>query len=530
MPEFGQYQQQSVVQLQRLSPQQYMLAKLLELPIADLEQRVRDEVYENVALEEGGSHPSDEAMNDSPSDGKSDEFDTSDGGDFSDSADKTDEFDSREDYSVSDSSDDNYSSSSVYDYDDLPTYAGSSSRQLDTEIPIGDTRSFIEDLEAQIADYDVDEHQRLLISYLIGSLDDRGYIDRPLRSISDDLLFNHNIDATETELEQALHTLQQFEPIGIGARNLQECLMLQLEHQIQLLDDNKGNSGNTVNSRLPLLNDALTIIKDYYNLFQRNDVDRLADATGMSADHLRKVLALISKLNPQPGRSLHEAADDRIQTVIPDFIIETDHESNVSFYVNNGEVPPLHVSREYLDQLKSYQSSPATMNRSQREAFLYTKQKVESAQMFINAMRQRHNTLYSTMRAIIEFQRAFMLTQDDLLLQPLRLADVAKRASLDVSTISRVVSSKYALLDGVLFPLKHFFLRTKTSASGHAVAKNKVAHLLRDIIDSENKRSPLTDEQISALMTERGEPISRRTVSKYRDSLGIPSAVMRKKI
>ena len=179
MPEFGQYQQQSEVQLQRLSPQQYMLAKLLELPIADLEQRVRDEVYENVALEEGESHPSDEAMNDSPSDGKSDEFDTSDGGDFSDSADKTDEFDSREDYSVSDSSDDNYSSSSVYDYDDLPTYAGSSSRQLDTEIPIGDTRSFIEDLEAQIADYDVDEDQRLLISYLIGSLDDRGYIDRP---------------------------------------------------------------------------------------------------------------------------------------------------------------------------------------------------------------------------------------------------------------------------------------------------------------------------------------------------------------
>ena len=306
--------------------------------------------------------------------------------------------------------------------------------------------------------------------------------------------------------------------------------MLQLEHQIQLLDDNKGNSGSTVNSRLSLLNDALTIIKDYYNLFQRNDVDRLADATGMSADHLRKVLALISKLNPQPGRSLHEAADDRIQTVIPDFIIETDHESNVSFYVNNGEVPPLHVSREYLDQLKSYQSSPATMNRSQREAFLYTKQKVESAQMFINAMRQRHNTLYSTMRAIIEFQRAFMLTQDDLLLQPLRLADVAKRASLDVSTISRVVSSKYALLDGVLFPLKHFFLRTKASASGHAVARNRVAHLLHDIIDSEDKRSPLTDEQISALMTERGEPISRRTVSKYRDSLGIPSAVMRKKI
>lgn len=530
MPEFGQYQQQSEVQLQRLSPQQYMLAKLLELPIADLEQRVRDEVYENVALEEGGSHPSDEAIIDSPSDGKSDELDAADTGDFSDTTDKADEFDSQADFSESDSSDDSYSSSSVYDYDDLPTYSGMSSRQPDTEIPIGDTRSFIEDLEAQISDYDVDEHQRQLIAYLIGSLDDRGYIDRPLRSISDDLLFNHNIDATEKELEQALHTLQQFEPIGIGARSLQECLMLQLEHQIQDLPENSEISGNAVNSRSLLLHDALTIIKNHYNLFQRNNVDKLAEAAGMSAEYLRRVLALIRKLNPQPGRSLHEAADDRIQTVIPDFIIETDHESNIGFSVNNGEVPPLHVSRDYLDQLKSYQSSPTTMNRSQREAFLYTKQKVESAQLFINAMRQRYQTLYSTMRAIIELQREFMLTQDDLQLKPLRLADVAKRASLDVSTISRVVSSKYALLDGVLFPLKHFFLRTKASASGHAVARNRVAHLLHEIVDSEDKRSPLTDEQISAMMTERGEPISRRTVSKYRDSLGIPSAAMRKTI
>ena len=475
---------------------------MLELPLTDLEQRVRDELYENVALEEGKDP---------------EQQDNGENADFSDGTDE--------------SIGENTSGEGVQDDDfigldeELPVYTGKTVVSPDAEVPIGDTRSFIDDLEAQIADYDVTDHQRQLISYLIGSLDDRGFVERPLRNIADDLLFNHNVETDEHELEAALHVLQQFDPPGIGARSLQECLLIQLDRQ-QLLSAARQSDKNT----LALWQLERKIIADHFGLFSRNDMARLAEALQVGNDQLRQAIHAISRLNPHPGRSLHEAADDRAQTIVPDFVVETDHESTVSFTLNAGEVPPLRVSEDYLRQLKHYQQSAKTMSRSQHEAFLYTKQKVESAQMFISAIQQRQHTLVSTMQAIISFQRTFLLSQDEADLQPLRLNDVALRTGLNISTISRVINSKYALVDGTVYPLKYFFLRTKSNADGKEIAKTKIYPLLRDIVDNEDKNNPLSDEQISVLMRERGEAISRRTVAKYRDELNIPVAALRKKV
>ncbi|MBQ3781175.1 MAG: RNA polymerase factor sigma-54 [Bacteroidaceae bacterium] len=488
----GQVQQQRDIQVQRLSPQQYLVAKLVELPVTDLEQRVRDELYENVALEEG-TPADDPEYPESP-----DNPDNPESPDFPDSPDSPD--------------------TTLYDADDLPVYQ-SSRREPQAEIPIGDTRSFIEDLEAQIADYDVTPLQRQLIQYLIGSLDDRGFIDRPLQNIVDDLLFNHNIDVSPQQLADALAVLQQFDPPGIGARSLQECLLIQID---RILSETQPT---------PVLLLSRRIVTEAFPLFQRNDTERMARQLDVTAEQLRSAILAIGRLNPHPGRSLHEAADDRAQTIIPDFIIETDHESQVSFSLNQGEVPPLRVSPDYLQQLRTYQQAPESrMTRTQRDAYTYTRQKVEAAQMFVQAILQRHHTLSATMKAIIALQRDFMLTQDDAQLHPLRLDDVAQRTGLNISTVSRVVASKYALLDGTLYPLKHFFLRSKTNAEGQLILKTHVYPLLRQLIDEEDKRNPLSDEQLSVLMRQHGQPISRRTVAKYRDEMNIPTATLRRRM
>ena len=517
----GQILQQTQRQLQKLSPQQYLVAKLVELPLTDLEQRVKDEVFENIALEEG--HDS------------ADEFDTNDNAENQDDFDASreesdDEFDPSTD---NEDADIEYSEApSDYGNDELTNYSQKASiREEGAEIPIGDTRSFIEDLQAQISEYEVTDKQRELIEYLIGSLDERGFVDRSLVQISDDLLFDHNVQASVAELEDALTILQQFEPCGIGARNLRECLLLQIDRQLQsddLADETSLSAQQKATRNLLLL--ERRIIADHFDLFERNDPERLAQRLDISPERLRLAIAAISKLNPHPGRSLHEAADDQAQTIIPDFIVETDHESSISFMLNMGKIPALRVSSEYAQQLDAYQKMSEKLSRSQRDAFIYTRQKVESARMFIAAIKQRQNTLISTMKAIIAFQRDFMLTQDDDLLHPLRLQDVAERTDLDISTISRVVNSKYVRLDGTLYPLKYFFLRSKTNAEGDLIMRTKVFPLIRDIIDEEDKLNPLSDERIAELLQQKGQKISRRTVAKYRDEMDIPPAKFRKRI
>ncbi len=500
-----------------LTPQQYLTVKLVELPITDLEGRVRDELYENVALEEGRDLDSDSELS------------------LSGDADADNADDAGADPNV-----DTYNADGEvvgvtnYDGDDIPVYT-SRGTAPEAEIPIGDTRSFIEELQVQIGEYDVTERERQLIEYLIGSLDGRGFIDRPLTSISDDLAFYQDIEASVDEIEAALHVLQQFEPAGIGARSLQECLLLQIDRQLAQLpceENLTGTDGYTARlcQQKRMLKLERRAIADHFKLFERNEPARLAEALHADHDTIRSLMDAIAKLNPHPGRSLHEAADDRLQTIVPDFIIDTDHESSISFSLNMGEVPPLRVSAEYLQQLDSYQKADARLTHSQREAYLYTRQKVESAQMFITALQQRQQTLTSTLKAIIACQRDFFLSQDDSLLKPMRLADIQQRTGLHYSTISRVVNSKYALLDGTLYSLKHFFLRTRQNAQGDAVLKTKVYPLLSEIIEHEDKREPLSDERISQLMTERGQAISRRTVAKYRNEMKIPAANLRRRV
>ena len=273
------------------------------------------------------------------------------------------------------------------------------------------------------------------------------------------------------------------------------------------------------------------IIADHFTLFERNDPKQLAKELNISTEHLRLAIVAISKLNPHPGRSLHEAATDQAQTIVPDFFVETDHENSISFSLNTGKIPPLRVSQEYVQQVEAYQKMSEKLNHEQKEAYSYVRKEVDSARMFIAAIKQRQNTLISTMKAIIAFQRDFMLTQDDNLLKPLRMVDVAERTHLDVSTISRVVNSKYVLLDGSLYSLKHFFVRSTTNAEGDLIMRTKVFPLIRDIIDHEDKQNPLPDERIAALLKEEnGLKISRRTVSKYREEMKIPPAKFRKQI
>ena len=502
MPAQNLTQEQVQRQVQRLTPQQFLVSQLLEMPLTELEQRVRDELYDNVALEEGRDE-ADCANEDNPDNPADDPLD-----------DPAAEGNTNTDIEETGAE------------DDLPVYTPKANADNDNDLPIGDTRSFIDELTAQIAEYDVNARQRAIIEYLIGSLDDRGFIDRPLASLSDDLLFTADIDVSVSELEEALATLQQFDPCGIGARDLRECLLLQIDRQMATLDDSEANPDRL--REYTLWGMARKIIAEHFRLFERNEQERLVQQLGCTAEQLREVFARIARLNPHPGRSLHEAADDRAQTIVPDFFVETNREHGISLTLNTRGIPSLRVCEEYQRQMTACQSGTAQLSHAQREAYTFTRQRVQSARMFISAVRQRQQTLRSTMRAIIELQREFFLTQDDATLRQLRLVDVAERTGLDISTVSRVVNSKYVALDGTLYPLKHFFLRTKQGAQGEQVMRNKVQALLRELIDTEDKHAPLSDEQLTQLLSSRGEVVSRRTVAKYRNAMKIPTANLRK--
>ncbi len=487
-----QIEQQVERQLQKLTPQQLMVAKLVELPVVELEDRVKTELYDNVALEEGHSD------NDTNADsGTDDEF----GDEMQTPERQTDDDEGQ------------------YGDDDIPVYAPSSGRQAEEEIPIGDTRSFIEDLKRQIYDYNLTDKQQELVEYLIGTLDNRGFIDRSLQGISDDLLFNFNIDASIEELEEALKILHRFDPPGIGARDLKECLLIQIDRKMAETTDGWTKD---------VLKLEQEIVTNYMDEVQRNMVNQIARKLNKPVDDVQQALDGISRLNPHPGLALSESSEDRAQTIIPDFIIETSSEGDISVELNTGEIPELRVSPEYESQLKAYQKNGGKMSKSQQQAFEYTRQKVEGAKMFIDSIRQRQHTLYSTMKAIVKFQRDFILTQDESRLRPMRLIDVAQQTNLDISTISRVRKSKYALVDWHLYPLDFFFLRARTNAEGEALEHKEIKEKIQQLIDAEDKRKPLSDQKIVELLTKENLNISRRTVAKYRSEMGILSTSERR--
>ena len=495
-----QIQTQKTEQQLRLSQQQLQAVRLLEMPIAEFEQQVKKELVDNPALEEGAPEERDNV-------GESvDELGNNDTG--------IDPY--------SDMDNENIANLSMYSDDDLPVYTSGSGVTERNELPLGDSGSFIEYLESQMMNYDLSEEEEKMLRYLIGSLDNRGFIDRSIATITDELAFKEYLYVSEQEVERVLHILQSFDPAGIGARSTQECLLLQIDRQL----DNEEKTVSDLKKRILLL--EREIIAHHYDLFINKNKERLKNKLGISSIQVDALFEEIRKLNVNPGFALSESTADRVQTQIPDFIVETDPEGNIEMRLNGGEVPRLHVSGDYIHQLRVLQSRPSKLTRSEKEGMAYTRQKIEAAQMFIESVKQRRRTLYETMKAIIDLQRTFILTKDEDDKVSLVLEDVAKRSGYDVSTISRVCNSKCALLDGRIYPLSEFFKLTRKNAVGEEIEGRRVREMLQELVDTEDKMNPYSDDRLVELMKQKGVTLARRTVAKYRAEMGIPAVNSRR--
>lgn len=495
-----QIQTQKTEQQLRLSQQQLQAVRLLEMPIAEFEQQVKKELVDNPALEEGAPEERDNV-------GESvDELGNNDTG--------IDPY--------SDMDNENIANLSMYSDDDLPVYTSGSGVTERNELPLGDSGSFIEYLESQMMNYDLSEEEEKMLRYLIGSLDNRGFIDRSMATITDELAFKEYLYVSEQEVERVLHILQSFDPAGIGARSTQECLLLQIDRQL----DNEEKTVSDLKKRILLL--EREIIAHHYDLFINKNKERLKNKLGISSIQVDALFEEIRKLNVNPGFALSESTADRVQTQIPDFIVETDPEGNIEMRLNGGEVPRLHVSGDYIHQLRVLQSRPSKLTRSEKEGMAYTRQKIEAAQMFIESVKQRRRTLYETMKAIIDLQRTFILTKDEDDKVRLVLEDVARRSGYDVSTISRVCNSKCALLDGRIYPLSEFFKLTRKNAVGEEIDGRRVREMLQELVDTEDKMNPYSDDRLVELMKQKGVTLARRTVAKYRAEMGIPAVNSRR--
>lgn len=496
-------QTQSLQQTQTLSPQQVLQVRLLEMPVSELEQRVKNEIIENGALEEG-DHSAD--TDDSyTADAGEDSYESADGG--------------MEAYSDLVSSPSKELKDALGDYrnsDEVPDYLLKNyptSHTMET-IEYSDTISFYEQMKEQMNECELTPRQKMLMEYLIGSLESDGLLKKPLATLADELEVYHNEPVTTGELEQVLHILQEFEPAGIGARSLQECL------EIQIRRDERFHT--------PLKQKEYRVITRFYDEFTHKRWDKIQQRMKLSDQEVELLQKDIRRLNPRPGSSMGEVVGHNYQQVVPDFIVETDDDGTITMTLNQGDVPELKISDSFLDILKQYDQGHRKMSRSEKDALLYTKQKIEKAQLFIDAIQQRRHTLTLTMQAIIDLQRPFFLEGDELLLRPMILKDVAERTRLDISTISRVTASKYVQTNYGIYPLKWFFSDAYTTDDGQEIATRKIQNALKEIIEHEDKKKPLNDETLTRLLNQKGFPIARRTVAKYREQMGIPVARLRK--
>ncbi len=494
----GQIQEQRLTQQQKLTQsitqQQLLQAQLTELPITQLLERIKTEMDDNPALE---LSPEENLDNLDPLEN----LDTP--------KNDTDDYEQEERQSALDAA----LESIGRDDEDLPVYQGGQSNQEDREeIVYGQTESFMDQLNEQMNMANITERQRDIMEYLIGSLDDDGLLRKSLDNISDELAIYHHLDATTHEIEQVLLLLQEFDPAGIGARSLQECLLLQIQRRDP--------------SRLRDLMEKT--ISEYFELFTKKHWQRLQQVLKLSDLQAETLIAELRKLNPKPGSSISETIGRSLQQITPDFIIDTHDDGTVTFSLNAAEVPELCVSPSFTDTLRDYQDNKEHLSRQMTEALVYTKKKVEAAQGFIDAIQVRRHTLTVTMRAIIQWQHRFFEDGDEASLRPMILKDIAERTGLDISTISRVSNSKYAQTRWGTFPLRHFFSDGYTTADGEELSTREIKAALQELIEAEDKRKPLSDETLKDLLAEKGYPIARRTVSKYREQLGIPVARLRK--
>ena len=498
----GQIQEQRQTQGQKLtqsiSHQQLLQATLVELPITQLVDRVNTEMNDNPALEADAGY-------DTP--------DTPDYPDYPDDPEISDDYAVSAEREERQSALDEALAGIGRDDEDLPVYHGGSNVADDREeIVFGQSESFYDQLMAQVGETELTDRQRDIMEYLIGSLDDDGLLRKPSDVISDELAIYHNIDASHEEIEHVLSVLQDFDPAGIGARSLQECLLIQISRR----DDSKVKA---------LMQ---TVIADYFEAFTRKHWDKIQAALSLTDIQAAALFKELRKLNPRPGASMGETVGRSIQQITPDFVIDTQDDGTITFTLNNGEVPELKVSQSFVDSMKEYQDSKEQLSRQTKEALLYIKKKVEAAQGFIDAIKVRRHTLIVTMQAIISLQRQFFLDGDEASLRPMILKDVAEKTGLDLSTISRVSNSKYAQTRWGTFPLRHFFSDSYVTESGEELSTRQIKAALRDIVEAEDRQKPLSDDAIKEELAKKGFPIARRTVAKYREQLGIPIARMRK--
>jgi RNA polymerase sigma-54 factor len=479
--------------IQKLSPQQIQLIKLLEVPTMQLEQRIKKEIEENPVLEEGREE--DEDYEDG---NQEDEYESND-----------DEF-SLEDY--------------LPDDDDTPSYKLSTNNftldERKAEIPYSSGTSFHEHLEQQLGLRILTDKQKLFAEYLIGNIDEDGYLRRDIEAIVNDVAFAQNVIATEKELLDILEIIHDFDPPGVGARDLQESLSLQLEHKIKTA---------TYEEEQTIYRLSYKIIKNHFNEFTKKHYEKIIQKLNLSDEDLKDAIDVILRLNPKPGSAYSNPLNRNSQHITPDFMIEN-IDGELILSLNSKNVPDLRVSKTYTTMLESYQQNKAHNTRQQKDAISFVKQKLDSAKWFIDAIRQRQNTLLHTMEAIINYQKDYFTEGDETRLRPMILKDIAEETNLDISTISRVVNSKYIQTHFGIFPLKYFFSEGMQTDSGEEVSTREIKKILQECIGSESKKRPLTDEKLAEILQEKGYLIARRTVAKYREQLNIPVARMRKEL
>ncbi|MBR6883658.1 MAG: RNA polymerase factor sigma-54 [Bacteroidales bacterium] len=474
---------------QKLSPLQIQTIKLIEMPVQALEQHVREVLNDNPVIDDApaGGGESDEPRDMSIS-----------------------EMEDRE--NSGGSLEDNYSS--YTDDDPTPYYNRSVKNWGPDERPEYNTfsveQSFTQSLMEQLGYRNLTDHERSVATFIIGSLDDDGYLRRDIESLVDDLAFRAGIETTAEEVERMLKVVQEFEPSGVGARDLRECLLLQLEDKKQT---------DTVRS-------AIRVLRDGYDEFTNRHFQRLMTRLHLDADELKAVMEEIRKLNPAPGGQIDDSYDDQAAQIVPDFRLDYEN-GQLLLSMPRFTIPELRVNRKYAEILENGRFAT---DRSQKDAALFVKQKLDSAKWFVEALRQRQNTLESTMRAIIEYQHDYFIDGDESSLRPMVLKDIAERTGFDISTISRVVNSKWIETHFGVFPLKYFFSEGLENSDGEEVSTREIKKVLRELIDGEDKRNPLTDDELVDALTAKGYKVARRTIAKYRDQLDIPKARLRREL
>ncbi len=477
---------------QKLSPQQIQLMKLIQLPTQAFEQRLKEEMVENPALEAGKEEDEYER----------DEFENDD-------YDEYDEFDNdridAEDINI-----DEYLSN-----DETPDYKLQANNYSDDDedrsMPFAAPVSFHQDLINQLNTFILNDEEREIAEFLVGSIDDMGYIRRSVPDIVDDMAFTQGIYTDEKNVERILHIIHELEPSGVGARDLQECLLLQLKHK-------------TPTESVEL---AIDILENQFESFTKKHYDKLLQKYGVSQDQLKKAIDEIEKLNPKPGGAF-TGNNKMIEHIVPDFTIRI-VDGELELTLNGRNAPELHVSKDYQEMMQTYKASRDKSNQ-QKEAVQFIKQKLDSAKWFIDAIRQRQETLFVTMNAIMHYQQEYFLDGDETKLKPMILKDIADMIGLDISTVSRVANSKYVETPYGTKLIKEFFSEAMKNDQGEDVSTLEIKKILQNVIEEEDKQKPLPDDQLAEILKEKGYPIARRTIAKYREQLDIPVARMRKKI